>query len=77
MPSEHCSGEAVPGRLPILPPPVAPYFSDGLGFEPYDGGRPARPFSIHGQIVKPIQEESSEKQSSEVKNRVEIPEHTA
>jgi hypothetical protein len=37
MPSEHCSGEAVPGRLPILPPPVALYISDGLGFEPYDG----------------------------------------
>jgi hypothetical protein len=55
MPSEHRSGETVPGRLPILPPPVALYISDGLGFEPYDGGRPARTFSIHWQIVKPIQ----------------------
>jgi hypothetical protein len=44
----------------VIPLPVALYVSDGLIFELYDGGQPARQFSIHWERLKPMAESAAE-----------------
>jgi hypothetical protein len=45
-------GGVEPACLPVIPLSVALYVSDGLIFQFYDGGQPARQFSIHWERTK-------------------------
>ncbi len=60
MARQDSSGRVEPSRPPVTPLPVAFYVSDGLIFELYDGGQPARQFSIHWERLKPIAENAAE-----------------
>lgn len=60
MATKGSSGRVEPACLPVIPLPLALYISDGLIFELYDGGQPARQFSIHWEKLKPIAESAPE-----------------
>ncbi len=60
MARQDSSGRVEPACLPVIPLPVALYVSDGLIFELYDGGQPARQFSIQWERLKPIAESVAE-----------------
>ena len=76
MPSEHCSreGELLASQLFLC---RSRFTSSIASFRAIPRG-PACASIFHSpEIVTPIQEESIKGQSSEVKNSIEIPEHTA
>lgn len=60
MATKDSSGRVEPACLPVIPLPLALYVSDGLIFELYEGGQPARQFSIHWERLKPIAESAAE-----------------
>ena len=59
--------ESVPPLRPVIPLPIALYYSNGLLFELYDGGRPCRRHHIVWERLKTTKEQdlarSSVKQS--------------
>ena len=65
MARNDSSGRVEPVCPPLIPLPVALYVSDSLIFELYDGGQPARQFSIYWERLKPIADNSSENLTQE------------
>jgi hypothetical protein len=59
MARKDSSGRVERACPPVISLPVALYVSDGLIFELFDGGQPARQFSIHWERLKPIAEEAA------------------
>ena len=60
MAMNDSSGRVEPACPAVIPLPVALYVSAGLIFELYDGGQPARQFSIHWERLKPMAESAAE-----------------
>jgi hypothetical protein len=69
MARNDASGRVEPACPAVIPLPVALYVSDELIFELYDGGQPARQFSIDWERLKPIAEGAAEKRSQEPRLR--------